>query len=629
MNSRRLLQVLIIAQWLLLIGSAIAGSVEQRYLPQLLKSYQAEKPAELVKNSIVLMCLGWIYLVAYLMSSIALFRNKAWAKRLYVSSIFIGLIFRIFLGTRISTPIAGALGGLSMACIGGTIGVLFYTKETFAGSGGSERNDNAASSRDREIALQTTAQMDSGEQAVLAVTLTGSDRIPFLKELVQNLKSGLRAAALLKVEPSGFRISAEQLLALVGVNLILSFLVNLIHAGTNGEFNFDYLPSALFYLPLMVVASYAIASFESKHDLRLSIPIALISAGLWIEVAGSLVDLAAKDAWLNEASFFYGMDHYYRLFGWWCISSYLIIHRLAGPYRNPVPVKLIFLFILAIPFWFVPKWDLWTESYDDTDPPKQTIVKEEVFYSQPALLEKKLSALKPGRKGNVDLYFVGFGSDSSQDVFMKEIDVITKLFDERFDTRGRSIALINNAKTVESVPIATRTALERTVRQIGKRMDEEDVLFLYLTSHGSENQNLLVDFWPLQLNEINPEIIKKILDDAGITWRVVVVSACYSGGFIKPLKDENTLIITSADASSSSFGCGNDSNFTYFGKAYFDNALRKSYSFVKPFGEVNEEILKREQDGSEKPSNPQIHVGTAIGKHLKKLERRLQKLGGA
>ncbi len=59
-----------------------------------------------------------------------------------------------------------------------------------------------------------------------------------------------------------------------------------------------------------------------------------------------------------------------------------------------------------------------------------------------------------------------------------------------------------------------------------------------------------------------------------------MVSACYAGGFIEPLKDDRTLVITAADAHHTSFGCGAESDFTYFGKAYFDQALRATYSFT-------------------------------------------------
>lgn len=41
------------------------------------------------------------------------------------------------------------------------------------------------------------------------------------------------------------------------------------------------------------------------------------------------------------------------------------------------------------------------------------------------------------------------GSYALQDVFMKEVRYIQRQFDERFDTRGRSVSLINNEKTAQ------------------------------------------------------------------------------------------------------------------------------------------------------------------------------------
>lgn len=615
MNSKRLLRILIIAQWLLLIAAAVAGAIESRYLPQLLRSYNAERAAGVARRILAVASFSLIYTVAYLASCIALLRGSRWAKAVYVASAAYGFVFRAFMGAQVSTPVAGTLGGFYLACIGATIGVLLFSKEAAAGTGSPAGGEQGV-----------RAQTGVGEPGDRSASAAEGSPKSFVRGLVQNLKAGLRAAAFLKVDPSHLSISAEQVLGLVAADLVISFFLSLAYAGADGNFNVEYLPSAVFYLPLMIIAAYWIASLESRQELRLSLPIAWISAGLWIETAGSLIDLLGKDVGLPEVSFLYGYNHYYRLFGWWFVSSYLIVHRLAGPSRKQAPARLVFLAVLALPFWFIPKWELWTAPYyDDADTPGHTIAEEEVFYAQPKLLERALSAIQPGRKGTVDLYFVGFGSDAAQDVFMKEIGVIKRLFDERFDTGGRSIALINNEKTVETVPIATRTALARTIRQIAARMNrDEDVLFLYLTSHGSEKHELLVDFWPLKLIELYPADIRKILDDAGITWRVVVVSACYSGGYIGPLKDDHTLVITSSDASNSSFGCSNDSDFTYFGKAYFDEALRKSHSFIKPFDAVREAILERERKGSETPSNPQISVGAAVRKQLEKLESRLE-----
>jgi Peptidase C13 family len=35
-----------------------------------------------------------------------------------------------------------------------------------------------------------------------------------------------------------------------------------------------------------------------------------------------------------------------------------------------------------------------------------------------------------------------------------------------------------------------------------------------------------------------------LLKKSGIRWKVVVISACYGGGFIDPVKDDTTLVIT-------------------------------------------------------------------------------------
>ncbi len=102
----------------------------------------------------------------------------------------------------------------------------------------------------------------------------------------------------------------------------------------------------------------------------------------------------------------------------------------------------------------------------------------------------------------------------------------------------------------------------------------------------SKKHELITSFWPLDLDKITGPDIQKILAESAIQWKVIVISACYSGGFIESLKDDKTLVITAADATNASFGCSNDSEFTYFGKAYFDEALRKSYSFVEPFESV-------------------------------------------
>jgi hypothetical protein len=146
---------------------------------------------------------------------------------------------------------------------------------------------------------------------------------------------------------------------------------------------------------------------------------------------------------------------------------------------------------------------------------------------------------------------------------------------------------------------------------------------LYMTSHGSEDHEFSLSLWPLGFARMDPAVLKSLLDESGIRNRVVIVSACYSGGFVEPLKGPDTLVITAAAADRTSFGCSNEAEWTYFGKAYFDEALRGTHSFTKAFQAAQPRIAKREtQDGFD-PSNPQISVGERIAARLDELERQL------
>ena len=111
-----------------------------------------------------------------------------------------------------------------------------------------------------------------------------------------------------------------------------------------------------------------------------------------------------------------------------------------------------------------------------------------------------------------------------------------------------------------------------------------------------------------------------MLDKAGITWRVLVVSASYSGSMIDTLADDHTLVITAAAADKTSFGCSDENDWTYFGDAYINTALRDDRSFIAAFERARSIIEAREQEERLTPSAPQIYVGAAIGAKLEELE---------
>ena len=220
-------------------------------------------------------------------------------------------------------------------------------------------------------------------------------------------------------------------------------------------------------------------------------------------------------------------------------------------------VAFFLMGVLIVQLW-LPQQDAWFPSdADEGDSVLEIGEHEAMLYQQPRLLDGKLNTLQAQRPHFSDLYFVGFAGYGWQDVFMKEMNTVRALFDSRFDTRGRSLVLINNAQTQATAPIATTTALQAALSYVGGVIDpEEDVLFLFVTSHGSDKPAYLsVDNSGLQLTQLTPARLKAALTATPIKWKVIVVSACYSGSFIPALQDDNTLVITASRADRNSFGC--------------------------------------------------------------------------
>ncbi len=202
-------------------------------------------------------------------------------------------------------------------------------------------------------------------------------------------------------------------------------------------------------------------------------------------------------------------------------------------------------------------------------------------------------------------------------MFRNEVEYAAKLFAERLGAGPRVLSLLNNPQTVEATPLASRTNLALALKAFGRRMNlDEDVLLLFMTTHGYEDHRLHVALDPLPLNPIAPEDLREMLDDAGIRWRILIVSACYSGGFLPALADEHTLVITAARADRTSFGCGVDSDFTYFGRALLIEALNETLDWEQAFALAQAKVTARESAEDLEASEPQIAMGEALRAHL-------------
>jgi hypothetical protein len=246
---------------------------------------------------------------------------------------------------------------------------------------------------------------------------------------------------------------------------------------------------------------------------------------------------------------------------------------------------------------------------------------EAALYAQQSLLDKSLASLKPGQPGRPDMYLLAVAGDGSQEVFRREVDFVQRAFAERFGTGERSVVLVNSRNTLATRPMATLTSIDAALEAIGRRMNlEEDILFLFLTSHGSQDHELVLNQTAMPLRGLPARELGRLLKKSAIRWKVVVVSACYSGGFIDALKDERTLVITAARRDRRSFGCADENDFTYFGRAFFKESLPGAQSFQHAFKKASALVgeWERKEAGEDSRSLPQIHAPAPIEAHLKR-----------
>lgn len=236
---------------------------------------------------------------------------------------------------------------------------------------------------------------------------------------------------------------------------------------------------------------------------------------------------------------------------------------------------------------------------------------------QGPLLQKALAAIPPSTPA-IELYGLSLGGDGKQSVFLREADYVANLLDKRFGAQG-VVTLVNHRDHLTDRPMATRESLARTLRTLAERSGPEDMIFLYLTSHGSQDHQLVLDMPGLKLDDLPASELATLLAPLKDRYKVLVISACYSGGFIPALKDDKTLIMTAARSDRVSFGCSEEADFTYFGDALFAKAFQQTDDLKEAFAQASDTVARREKEEQFEPSEPQLWAPAAVLNHWKAL----------
>lgn len=241
-------------------------------------------------------------------------------------------------------------------------------------------------------------------------------------------------------------------------------------------------------------------------------------------------------------------------------------------------------------------------------------------------LTAALAALAPQRRGVVDAYVVVVGLDSDP-VFGREAREAAKVLSRRFDSAGRTLVLAgSDGRSPGALPMGSLRALSLALARVAELIDsDEDVLVLYSTGHGAP-YGLTYHDGDEGFGVLTPARLATLLQELGLRNRLLILSACYSGTFVPALWSDTTALFTAASAGRTSFGCAADNDWTFFGDAMINRALRRPQPLAAASTEALRLVGEWEAGKGLEPSYPQVSIGSRVDAWLKPLEARMPKM---
>ncbi|MFO1314160.1 MAG: C13 family peptidase [Burkholderiales bacterium] len=448
-----------------------------------------------------------------------------------------------------------------------------------------------------------------------------------LASLARNLGAGARLMLFLRVDRLAFRIDVAQLLLLFLLSAVIDIGGDWLRAAPPREFVLQGAGPELYAAALLLLGAAVVALLNRQQALALAVPVIVLAALPILQILHYLPYVVAADVHVPDLL----LTFEYAIVTW----IVLVLVRCVAVAFAPMPpfgwLRAIGGgLLLAAPIWFsgalVPSVPWWRGEGEPAPAGEggMNAGAEAVLAAQAFLLDHVLQNLQDERPGQADLYFVAFAPDGRSDAWREDAEAAQQVMDSRWGTDGRSVLLVNSPQTLITLPFASVSNLRETLNEIGAIIDpEDDVVMVYLAGRGTPDHGLVAEQPPLALVDLAPGGLKQLLDDADIKWRIVVVSACYSGGFLDPLKDEYTLIVTDARADRATFGCGGRTPAGLFGGAFFTDGLDKGDSLEAAFERAKAAVAERERKaGYAPPADPQMFVGEAMAQKIKTLRSR-------
>lgn len=349
-----------------------------------------------------------------------------------------------------------------------------------------------------------------------------------------------------------------------------------------------------------------------------ALPLLLMAIPYGILVSQIAYYLIYFAGWLSSETW----AEYWLVWGFTLLPVFIICLRVftnhaLGNFGHGLTVfitYLLFLFLIDTNALFYSAFEItYDEPAAEEQAPERVDV-EKLYYAQAVLMEQQLANLRNGDPERMEVFALLGAGYPQQGVFLREVRNVEKILNTQYSPAG-TVILANSQTEPEAYPMLNQRNLDASLQAIAQKMNTgQDILFLFLTSHGSEDMISSSYWW--ERRNLTATALAQSLETAAIKNIVLVVSACKSGSFIDELQGEGRLIITAAADDANSFGCSNEAEWTWWGRAFFEQSLRKEPDFRVAFEQAVGIIETWEDEGNHTPSKPQISLGSQMSEHL-------------
>ena len=206
------------------------------------------------------------------------------------------------------------------------------------------------------------------------------------------------------------------------------------------------------------------------------------------------------------------------------------------------------------------------------------------------------------------LIFAGFALHSQAKAFRNDVLAAEKLA-RQMDPNALILKLANPARDQPSDwPQATLENFELVMTKMAEVARPQDRVMLLISTHSNPG-TLNINIAGKNAAPITARGLSDALAPLAKTPTLVVLSACYSGAFLEPLRAPNRVVLTATDVHKASFKCQYPGEYTFFADALFNQAGAEQLSITQWMGAAQKSIQAQEKRKRLASSAPKMFVG--------------------